>query len=80
MLGDPYFWRALVNTVVVVLVVVHAELLLGLGMALLFAGGLPFRKILIAAVLAPYAVSEVGAVVMWRTLFDPDTGFDDARP
>jgi multiple sugar transport system permease protein len=74
-LGDPYFWRALGNTVAVVLVVVHVELLLGLGVALLFAGGLPFRKFLIAAVLAPYAVSEVGAVVMWRTLFDPDTGF-----
>ncbi len=73
-LGDPYFWRALGNTVAVVLVVVHVELLLGLAMALLFAGGLPLRKFLIAAVLAPYAVSEVGAVVMWRTLFDPDTG------
>ena len=37
----------------VVLIVVHVELLLGLSMALLFAGGLPFRKFLIAAVLAP---------------------------
>lgn len=73
-LGDGYFWRALSNTVVVVLIVVHVELVLGLAMALLFAGGLPARKFLIAAVLAPYAVSEVGAVVMWRTLFDPDTG------
>lgn len=73
-LNDPFFWRALFNTVVVVLVVVHLELLLGLAMALLFAGGLPGRKYLIAAMLAPYAVSEVGAVVMWRTLFDPDTG------
>ena len=72
--ADPYFWRALGNTIVVVLVVVHVELVLGLAMALLFAGGLPLRKYLIAAVLAPYAVSEVGAVVMWRTLFDPDTG------
>ena len=73
-IGDPYLWRALTNTVVVVLIVVHVELVLGLAMALLFAGGLPLRKYLIAAVLAPYAVSEVGAVVMWRTLFDPDTG------
>ena len=46
----------------VVLAVVHLELLLGLGMALLFAGGLPFTTLLLAAVLAPYAVSEVGAV------------------
>ncbi|APF39508.1 sugar ABC transporter permease [Chelatococcus daeguensis] len=74
-LADPYFWRALGNTVIVVLVVVHVEVVLGLVMAVLFAAGLPFRKLLIAAVLAPYAVSEVGAVVMWRTLFDPDTGF-----
>ncbi len=73
-LADPYFWRALANTAIVVLVVVHVELVLALGMALLFAAGLPFRKFLIAAVLAPYAVSEVGAVVMWRTIFDPDTG------
>lgn len=72
--GDAYFWRALLNTAIVVLIVVHAELLLGLGMALLFASGLPLRKLLVAAVLAPYAVSEVAAVVMWRFLFDPDVG------
>lgn len=73
-LSDSYFWRALGNTAIVVLVVVHAELLIGLGMALLFAAGLPFRRLLIAIVLAPYAVSEVAAVVMWRFLFDPDVG------
>jgi multiple sugar transport system permease protein len=73
-LGETYFWRALGNTALVVLVVVHVELLLGLGMALLFASGLPFRRLLLAAVLAPYAVSEVAAVVMWRYLFDPEVG------
>ena len=73
-LSDPYFWRALVNTVIVVAVVVHVELLLGLLMALFFASGVPFRPILVAVVLAPYAVSEVSAVVMWRFLFEPDVG------
>ena len=73
-LSDGYFWRALLNTVVIVLIVVHAELLIGLGMALLFASGVPARPFLLAAVLAPYAVSEVSAVVMWRFLFDPDVG------
>ena len=73
-LSDPYFWRALANTVVVVLIVVHVELAIGLGMALLFASGVPFRPLLLAVVLAPYAVSEVSAVVMWRFLFDPDVG------
>ena len=73
-LGDPYFWRSLANTVIVVLVVVQVELLLGLGMALLFASGLPARRWLLGAVLAPYAVSEVSAAVIWRFLFDPDVG------
>lgn len=74
-LGDPYFWRALGNTVLVVLIVVHVELLLGLAIALLFASGLRGMPFLLAAVLAPYAVSEVSAVVMWRYLFDLDVGY-----
>jgi multiple sugar transport system permease protein len=73
-LSDPYFWRALLNTAIVVLVVVHVELLLGLGMALLFASGLIARPLLLAVVLAPHAVSETSAVVMWRYLFDPTVG------
>lgn len=73
-LGDEYFWRSLINTVAVVLVVVHVELLLGLGMALLFATRLPAKRLLLAAVLAPYAVSEVSAAVIWRFLFDLDVG------
>ncbi|WP_332681080.1 carbohydrate ABC transporter permease [Bosea sp. (in: a-proteobacteria)] len=73
-LADPAFHSALLNTVVLVVIAVHVEMALGLGMALLFASGLPFRRFLIVAVLAPYAVSEVTAVVMWRFLFDPDAG------
>ena len=73
-LTDPYFWRALRNTIVVVLIVVHVELVLGLGMALLFASGLPGRRYLLAAVLMPYAVSEVSAAVIFRFLFDADVG------
>jgi multiple sugar transport system permease protein len=73
-LGDAYFWRAMANTVGIVLVVVHVELLLGLGMAMLFATRLPGKRLLLAAVLAPYAVSEVSAVVIWRYLFEPEIG------
>jgi multiple sugar transport system permease protein len=73
-LTDPAFHSALINTVVLVVVAVHLEMAVGLGMALLFANGLPFRRLLIVVVLAPYAVSEVTAVVMWRYLFDPDAG------
>ena len=73
-IGDRYFWRALLNTFIIVLVVVHVELVIGLGVALLFASGVPFRPLMLAIALAPYAVSEVSAVVMWRFLFDGDVG------
>jgi hypothetical protein len=73
-IADPAVHSALWNTVVLVVVAVHVELALGLLVALLFASGLPFRRLLLVAVLAPYAVSEVTAVVMWRFLFDPDAG------
>jgi multiple sugar transport system permease protein len=73
-LTDPAFQHALLNTVVLVLVAVHLEIAIGLGMAMLFASGLVLRRFLVVAVLAPYAVSEVTAVVMWRFLFDPDAG------
>ena len=55
-LTDTYFWRSLRNTLVIVLVVVHVELLLGLGLALLFTSGLPAKRLLLAAILAPMQV------------------------
>lgn len=73
-LSDRYFWRSLANTVIVITVAVHLEMLVGLGMALLFASGLPMQRLLLVVVLAPYAISEVTAVAMWRFLFDPDVG------
>jgi multiple sugar transport system permease protein len=74
LLADPAFWSAFWNTFVIVNVIVYGELLLGLGMALLFASGLPFTRVLLAVVIAPYAMSEVVSVVMWKTMFDPDAG------
>jgi multiple sugar transport system permease protein len=52
-LGDPYFWRTLGNTILVVFVVVHVGLLLGIGIALLFASGVRATPLLLAAALAP---------------------------
>ncbi len=73
-LSDPYFWHAVLNTVLVVAVVVHVEVVVGLGIALLFASGIPASRFMLAAVLAPYAVSEVAVVVMWRFMLDPQIG------
>ncbi len=74
MLDDPYFWRALVNTLIVVNVVVYVELALAVGVACVFVQGVPFRRVLIAIVLMPYAISEVVAVVIWKFMLDPDIG------
>lgn len=73
-LGDRYFWRAFVNTFLVVNVVVYVELAVALALALLFAGGVPARRLMIAIVVAPYAISEVVAVTIWRYLVDPEIG------
>ena len=73
-LSDPYFWRAFINTFVVVNIVVYVELGIAVLMATLFASGLPMRRLMISIVIAPYAVSEVIAVVVWKYMLEPDVG------
>ncbi|MCP8938568.1 sugar ABC transporter permease [Alsobacter sp. SYSU M60028] len=72
--NDRYFWRALVNTLIVINVIVYGELVLAFLLASVFAKGVPFRKTLLAIVLMPYAISEVVAVVIWKFLLDPNVG------
>jgi multiple sugar transport system permease protein len=73
-LSDKIFWRALWNTFIVVNIVVYGELVLGMGLALLMAGWVPFKRIVIALLMLPYAVTQVSAVVIWRFLVEPDVG------
>lgn len=72
--ADPYFWRAALNTFIVVNVVVYVEMALALGLALLFAGGLRYPRLMFAVVLMPYAISEVVSVLSWKILMDPGVG------
>jgi len=73
-MADAVFWRAFWNTFLVVNVVVYAELALGLGLALLLAGPMPGKKWIITVLIAPYAITEVTVVVMWRYMLEPDVG------
>lgn len=73
-LADPYFWTATLNTAIVVNAVVFGEFLLALAVAMLFAGWIPWRRFMIALVLAPYAISEVVAVVVWKFMMEPYVG------
>jgi multiple sugar transport system permease protein len=72
--NDRYFWRALVNTLVVINIIVYGELLLAFLIAAVFVKGVPFRRLMLAVVLMPYAISEVVAVVIWKYLLDPNVG------
>jgi multiple sugar transport system permease protein len=71
---DTYFWRATLNTFIVVNVVVYAEIVLGLALAAVFVRGVPFPRLMFAIVLMPYAVSEVVGVLTWKILMDPNIG------
>ena len=73
-LGDRIFWRAAWNTFIVVNAVVYGELVLGLGLAVLMSGWVPFKRVIVTILLLPYAVTEVTAVVMWRYMLEPDVG------
>jgi multiple sugar transport system permease protein len=72
--ADAYFWRAALNTFIVVNAVVYVEMALALGLALLFTGGLRYPRTMFAVVLTPYAISEVVSVLSWKILMDPNVG------
>lgn len=74
MAADRVFWRAAANTFLLVNLVVYGELLAGLGLALLLTGWLPAKRLVIAILIAPYAITEVTSVVMWRYMLEPDVG------
>jgi len=73
--ADYRFWNALWNTVVFVNVVVYLEIFLGLAIAVLLATQFRLQKLWISVIIAPYAVSAVIAVLMWKFILEPDTGF-----
>lgn len=72
--GDPAFWRAFWNTFWLVNGVVYAEMLLGLALALLFASGLRFKRLMFAIILMPYAVSEVVGALAWKIMMNASYG------
>ncbi len=72
--ADRIFWRAFWNTFFVVNGIVYVELLLGLGLAVLLSAPLRGKAVIIAVILAPYAITESSGIVMWRYMFEPDVG------
>ena len=72
--SDRIFWRALLNTFIIVNIVVYVELVLALLLALALNGNFFGKRLIFSILIAPYAVTEVSAVVMWRYVLEPDIG------
>jgi len=73
-LTDPAFIAALLRNIAFVLVVVTLEVGIGFGIALVLQMNFPLRSLWFAIILAPFAVSPIVAVVMWKYMLDPTFG------
>jgi multiple sugar transport system permease protein len=74
LLHDDRFWNALKNTVYFTGVSVSMELFLGLCVAMLLNRQFPFRGIVRAVVLVPWAVPTVVSAKMWEWIYNTDFG------
>lgn len=72
--GDPYFLRALRNTVLLIVIVVPVQLVLATGMALLTQARPKFLRTHFAIWCIPLAVSELAAGLVWLSIFT-DRGY-----
>ena len=71
---DPRFWHSVANTLYFAAVSVSAEVLLGLGAALLLQRAFPGRGLVRALVLSPWFIPTVVAARMWEWMYNPQLG------
>lgn len=74
---DATFLPSLVRTFGFTAVSVVLELLVGLVMALVLNRPFAGRGLVRAAIFIPWAVPTVVSATMWKTMFDPQSGFVD---
>lgn len=68
------FYAILLRNIAYVVGVVSLQLVVALGIALLLDNDLPFRRLWMALLIAPFAVSPVIGVVLWKNVLDPSYG------
>lgn len=73
--SDPTLGASIRVTLTYVVVGVAAEMVIGIGIALLLNGNIPGKSVLRALVLIPMVLTPVIAGLMWRLLLDPTSGF-----
>jgi len=74
LLTDEAFWRSLGVTVWFVLLVIPAEMVLGLLIAYLLFQPIRARGLYRTAYFVPYVTSTAAAAVVWRWIYNPNNG------
>ena len=74
-LTSPFWWHALVVTLVITVVSVAIELVLGMLLALLMHRTLFGRNTVRTAALIPYGIVTVAAAYSWQFAWTPSTGY-----
>jgi len=72
--NDPRFRAALLHTVAFALISVPLELVLGLGLAVMLHSATRGRAFVRVSALLPWAIPTVVAALLWRFMFDAQTG------
>jgi multiple sugar transport system permease protein len=70
LLADARFWESIGHTAIIAGVALPLQLVLGLGMAQLFAGDVPGRRLFVALLILPVVVSPIVAGAAWRLFLD----------
>ncbi|HEY8196114.1 MAG TPA: sugar ABC transporter permease [Gemmatimonadales bacterium] len=73
-LGDPRFWASLGHTAFFAVTSVGLELIIGLWLALALNRAFRGRGLVRAAVLVPWAIPTVVSALLWRFMFEGQTG------
>ncbi|MFL5404030.1 MAG: carbohydrate ABC transporter permease [Gemmatimonadales bacterium] len=73
-LGDPRFWSSLGHTGFFALTSVGLELIIGLGLALALNRTFRGRGLVRASVLIPWAIPTVVSALLWRFMFEGQSG------
>jgi multiple sugar transport system permease protein len=74
MLQDQFFWRSMTVGFVWTITVTFLQVALGLGLAMLLHKQLLFTPLYSTLMLVPWAMPPIVRGLMWRQIYDPDTG------
>jgi ABC-type sugar transport system permease subunit len=77
MFGSSEWVASLERTAAFTAISVFLETIFALGLALMLHRRFPGRGLLRAAILIPWAVPTVVSATLWKTMFDPRSGFVD---